>query len=178
MVDTSYNRQLLAQFDHYQLSQGQEGYSIKVTDTSTMEVVAGCTCVPSLAGVGLQPYYGIVTNWKRIVEKHGSNINLDLSRTPELTVSAVKDGAFASEYIIIVYENNRRYGYQVVEVKNKYSNLPLFSIVQEKNIFHDDNDDRAFAKGWMESIRRRFDGTFSLDISKAPTLGKYFKELI
>ena len=99
MIDSSYNRQLIAQFEHCRLSQGQEGYSITVTDTSTMEVVDGCRCIPSLAGVGLQPYYGIVTNWKRIVEKHGSNIKLDLSRTPELTVSAVKDGAFASEYI-------------------------------------------------------------------------------
>lgn len=177
MIDTSYNRDLVAQFGHYSL-QGKEGYTIKVTDMSSMEVVDGCTCVPGLAGVGLQPYYGIVTNWKRIVSKHGSNIKLDLTRTPELTESAVKDGAFANEYIIIVYENNRRYGYQVVTVKNKYSDLPLFSIVQEKNIFNDDNDDREFAKRWIESIRRRFEGSFSIDTSKAPTLGKYFKEFI
>ena len=177
MIDTSYNRDLVAQFGHYSL-QGKDGYTIKVTDMSSMEVVDGCTCVPGLAGVGLQPYYGIVTNWKRIVSKHGSNIKLDLTRTPELTESAVKDGAFATDYTIIVFENNSRYGYQVVEVKNKYSNLPLFSITQEKRIFHDDEDNRGFAKGWMESIRKRFEGSFSVDDSKSPALGKYFKELI
>ena len=177
MIDSSYNKELLAQFGHYSL-QGQDGYTIKVIDTSSMEVVDGCTCVPGLAGVGLRPYYGIVTNWKKIVDKHGSNIKLDLTRTPELTESAIKDGAFATDYTIIVFEKNSRYGYQVVEVKNKFSDLPLFSIVQEKRIFQDDNDDRAFAKGWLESIRRRFEGSFSLDVSKAPTLGRYFKELL
>ena len=178
MIDSYYNKQLLAQFEHCRLSQGQEGYSIRVTDTSSMEIVDGCRCIPSLAGVGLQPYYGIVTNWKRIVEKHGSNIKLDLTKTPELTESAVRDGAFAKDYTIIVYEKIARYGYQVVTVKNQYSDLPLFSIVQEKKLFQDDDDDREFANRWVESIKRRFEGTFSLDVSKAPTLGKYFKELI
>ena len=170
----------LATFEHYRLNSNfntEEGYSIKLIDKTSMEVIAGGRQIPGLACVGLAPYYAVVSRWKEFVSKVGSDIELDLSKTPELTEDAVRLGGLSTDFNVVVKETFGRYARMSLGVYNNYSNLPLFLLSGPKPTFPDEKENQEFAIRWSKTIKKWFIGVFHLDISNAPSLGKHFINL-
>lgn len=171
----------IAIFEPFRLNSNfndDEGYSIRLIDKSSMECVAGCRQIPARMCVGMAPYYAVVTKWKEFVSKYGSKIELDLSKTPELTEDSVRLGGLATDYKVIVKDTFGRNAWRSLGVYNNYSKLPLFLLSGPRSTFQDEKDDQEYAIRWSKVIKKYFIGNLNLDISNAPSLGKYFKELI